>query len=122
MSSRDDCTSLSTLVCERQLTRHEYDIEHRVISIPASESLQATGRALSTSLPQLDQALCRPSPTIPPIHQTVVASDSRQQGQKGIPCGHVTEVFGPPGTGKSSLAYVVRYLSCLKCVDAEFLY
>ncbi|KAF7595283.1 hypothetical protein BBP40_006783 [Aspergillus hancockii] len=73
----------------------------RVVSIPASQSLHAltasvTG-AISTGLPQLDEAIRPPSPEDVPGR----AGDT---GPKGIPCGHVTEVFGPPGVGKTSLA------------------
>ncbi|KAB8079373.1 P-loop containing nucleoside triphosphate hydrolase protein [Aspergillus leporis] len=74
---------------------------NRVVSFPASQSLHAstasvTG-AISTGLPQLDEAVRPPSPEDVPGR----AGDA---GSKGIPCGHVTEVFGPPGVGKTSLA------------------
>jgi ATP-dependent Lon protease len=76
-------------------------IVDRVVSFPASQSLHAstasvTG-AISTGLPQLDEAVRPPSPEDVPGR----AGDA---GSKGIPCGHVTEVFGPPGVGKTSLA------------------
>ncbi|KAL2847459.1 P-loop containing nucleoside triphosphate hydrolase protein [Aspergillus pseudoustus] len=67
-----------------------------VVSFPASQSLQAPAAlragAVSTGLPRLDDAIC-PLPL-------------EEQGDipQGIPQGHVTEVFGPPGVGKTSLA------------------
>ncbi|KAL5340390.1 P-loop containing nucleoside triphosphate hydrolase protein [Aspergillus crustosus] len=68
-----------------------------VISFPASQSLQAstllrTG-AISTGLPRLDDAICPPS-----------VEEDDDVDPRGIPKGHVTEVFGPPGVGKTSLA------------------
>ncbi|KAL4892425.1 P-loop containing nucleoside triphosphate hydrolase protein [Aspergillus ambiguus] len=68
----------------------------RVVSFPASQSLHAstasTAGVISTGIPQLDEAICA-SPTSVSVPET-----------KGIPRGHVTEVFGPPGVGKTSLA------------------
>ncbi|KAL3457386.1 P-loop containing nucleoside triphosphate hydrolase protein [Aspergillus heterothallicus] len=67
-----------------------------VISFPASQSLQAsTGSragAVSTSLPRLDDAICP------------LSFENQGDTPQGIPQGHVTEVFGPPGVGKTSLA------------------
>ncbi|KAJ5095041.1 hypothetical protein N7532_007332 [Penicillium argentinense] len=60
-----------------------------VISISASQSLNASATAappISTGLTRLDEAL----------------DDSLERG--GILRGQVTEVFGPPGAGKTSLA------------------
>ncbi|GIK03909.1 hypothetical protein Aspvir_007984 [Aspergillus viridinutans] len=74
----------------------------RVISFPASQYLHASTAspvpgAISTGLPRLDQAI------------NLVSSDEPSQSLSdatlgGIPCGHVTEVFGPPGVGKTALA------------------
>ncbi|KAL3471841.1 P-loop containing nucleoside triphosphate hydrolase protein [Aspergillus californicus] len=67
-----------------------------VVSFPASQSLQVSGvseiGAISTGLSQLDVAICPPS---------TVEGDL---GSRGISKGHVTEVFGPPGVGKTALA------------------
>ncbi|EAU32890.1 conserved hypothetical protein [Aspergillus terreus NIH2624] len=72
----------------------------RVVSFPASQSLHAstasTPGAISTGIPRLDEAIC-------PRSTDETASDS-VPATKGIPRGHVTEVFGPPGVGKTSLA------------------
>lgn len=62
-----------------------------VVSISASQSLTAsltTRQPIPTGLPRLDSAL----------------DDSIDQQKPGILRGHVTEVFGPPGVGKTSLA------------------
>ncbi|KAL5356798.1 P-loop containing nucleoside triphosphate hydrolase protein [Aspergillus floccosus] len=73
----------------------------RVISFPASQSLHAstasTLGAISTGIPRLDEAIC------PGSADETAASDS-VPATKGIPRGHVTEVFGPPGVGKTFLA------------------
>ncbi|KAJ9248133.1 hypothetical protein DTO207G8_7574 [Paecilomyces variotii] len=73
---------------------------HRVISLPASQSLRASAVSapgpLPTGLERLDEALSLSAPGISPSTQS--------QRSKGIPRGHVTEVFGPPGVGKTSLA------------------
>ncbi|KAJ5443497.1 uncharacterized protein N7458_007369 [Penicillium daleae] len=64
-----------------------------VISISASQSLNASAalrEPISTGLPRLDETL-DDSP-----------ADQRRSG--GILRGQVTEVFGPPGVGKTSLA------------------
>ncbi|KAJ5812416.1 hypothetical protein N7474_008717 [Penicillium riverlandense] len=63
-----------------------------VVSISASQSLNAsatTQAAISTGLTRLDEALND-------------ATDEKRPG--GILRGQITEVFGPPGVGKTSLA------------------
>ncbi|GIJ91308.1 hypothetical protein Asppvi_010273 [Aspergillus pseudoviridinutans] len=74
----------------------------RVISFPASQYLHASTAsavpsAISTGLPLLDQAIS-PAPSDEP------SQSSNDATLGGIPCGHVTEVFGPPGAGKTALA------------------
>ncbi|KAL4784079.1 P-loop containing nucleoside triphosphate hydrolase protein [Aspergillus varians] len=68
-----------------------------VISFPASQSLQASAAlnagAISTGLTQLDDAINPPS-----------TEEEGDIDTRGIPQGQVTEVFGPPGVGKTSLA------------------
>ncbi|KAE8137890.1 P-loop containing nucleoside triphosphate hydrolase protein [Aspergillus pseudotamarii] len=80
---------------------------HRVVSFPASQSLHASAAsaatasgAISTGIPQLDEAIRPPSAEDVLGHTSAINSN-------GIPCGHVTEVFGPPGAGKTSLALSV---------------
>ncbi|BCR91106.1 uncharacterized protein ACHE_60992A [Aspergillus chevalieri] len=74
---------------------------HRVIPISASQSLHAsagasaTPGAISTGLSRLDEALC------PPSGEDVPGSTT---SSPGILCGQVTEVYGPPGVGKTALA------------------
>jgi RecA/RadA recombinase len=63
-----------------------------VVSISASQSLNASAASrdpIATGLPRLDEAL---------------NDFPDQPNQGGILRGHVTEVFGPPGAGKTSLA------------------
>ncbi|KAL4803162.1 P-loop containing nucleoside triphosphate hydrolase protein [Aspergillus unguis] len=68
-----------------------------VVSFPASQSLQASTAldvgAVSTGLSQLDKAIGPP-----------FADRDVEIGAVGIPQGQVTEVYGPPGVGKTSLA------------------
>ncbi|KAE8354104.1 P-loop containing nucleoside triphosphate hydrolase protein [Aspergillus coremiiformis] len=72
-----------------------------VVSFPASQSLHASNAsvnsAISTGIPHLDEAIRPPSPEDVP-------GGNRDAEPNGIPCGHVTEIFGPPGAGKTSLA------------------
>lgn len=78
---------------------------NRVVSIPASQSLHASTAspsspsAISTGLSRLDEALC-------PTSRNALSGLGLKNGlqRRGIPCGHVTEIFGPPGVGKTSLA------------------
>ncbi|KAI9037401.1 uncharacterized protein KD926_000364 [Aspergillus affinis] len=72
---------------------------HRVVSFPASQSLHAStasAPAISTGLSRLDEALC---PSSPDDFPGLTGKET-----KGISEGHVTEVFGPPGVGKTALA------------------
>ncbi|RAH71752.1 uncharacterized protein BO66DRAFT_346489 [Aspergillus aculeatinus CBS 121060] len=76
---------------------------NRVISFPASQSLHAStasaalgNKTVSTGLPQLDEAVT------PPIEDDLQGFGDLQS--KGLPCGHVTEIFGPPGAGKTAIA------------------
>ncbi|KAL5043069.1 hypothetical protein BDW71DRAFT_131642 [Aspergillus fruticulosus] len=68
-----------------------------IVSFSASQPLQASAAlsvgAVSTGLTQLDDAIS------PLSREQDGPADSR-----GIPRGQVTEVFGPPGVGKTSLA------------------
>ncbi|KAL2812668.1 P-loop containing nucleoside triphosphate hydrolase protein [Aspergillus cavernicola] len=67
-----------------------------VVSFPASQSLQASATlragAISTGLTRLDDAIYPPS------------AEEGDVDSRGISQGHVTEVFGPPGVGKTYLA------------------
>ncbi|EAW11999.1 uncharacterized protein ACLA_007580 [Aspergillus clavatus NRRL 1] len=74
----------------------------RVISFPASQYLHAStaspgSGSISTGLPRLDEA-------ISPVSLDESPEASGEDVTRGILCGHVTEVFGPPGVGKTSLA------------------
>ncbi|EHA23796.1 hypothetical protein CBS63078_2221 [Aspergillus niger] len=87
---------------------------HRVISFPASQSLHAStafpdaasGRnAIPTGLVALDEAISAPVT----LSSSTTNERIRESGEgeverlKGLPVGHVTEVFGPPGAGKTML-------------------
>ncbi|TPR07794.1 Proteasome subunit family protein [Aspergillus niger] len=90
---------------------------HRVISFPASQSLHAStafpdaasGRnAIPTGLVALDEAISAPVT----LSSSTTNERIRESGEgeverlKGLPVGHVTEVFGPPGAGKTMLGDV----------------
>ena len=51
------------------------------------------GRNVSTTLGPLDSALRNPS--------SAALDDSGSSG--GVPCGKVSEIYGPPGVGKTTL-------------------
>ncbi|OJJ72324.1 hypothetical protein ASPBRDRAFT_29309 [Aspergillus brasiliensis CBS 101740] len=92
---------------------------HRVISFPASQSLHAStafipdaasGRNnIPIGLAALDEAISVPGPlssstTTTAINERIRGFDGGDGEQlKGLPVGHVTEVFGPPGAGKTML-------------------
>ncbi|KAL1997622.1 hypothetical protein VTN02DRAFT_1256 [Thermoascus thermophilus] len=93
---------------------------HRIISLPASQSLRATtasasasasaaasasagSGAIPTGLDRLDEALSSRGGA-PRGTQGATWTQSAPHRPKGIPRGQVTEVFGPPGVGKTSLA------------------
>lgn len=93
-----------------ELTTHP----DRVISFPASQSLHAStafsdaasGRnAIPTGLVALDEAISAPVT----LSSSTTNERIRESGEgeverlKGLPVGHVTEVFGPPGAGKTML-------------------
>nr|XP_001391285.2 hypothetical protein ANI_1_1566064 [Aspergillus niger CBS 513.88] len=94
---------------------------HRVISFPASQSLHAStafpdaasGRnAIPTGLVALDEAISAPVT----LSSSTTNERIRESGEgeverlKGLPVGHVTEVFGPPGAGKTMLGPRLRKL------------
>lgn len=96
----DIATWISNQIEDNQLTPLD-----RVISFPASQSLHAStasaalgNKTVSTGLPQLDEAVT------PPIEDDLQGFGDLQS--KGLPCGHVTEIFGPPGAGKTAIAFV----------------
>ncbi|RAH63089.1 P-loop containing nucleoside triphosphate hydrolase protein [Aspergillus piperis CBS 112811] len=88
---------------------------HRVISFPASQSLHAStafpdaaasGRkAIPTGLVALDEAISISAPVISTTSNERIREFTEGKGNqlKGLPVGHVTEVFGPPGAGKTML-------------------
>ncbi|ETN42671.1 uncharacterized protein HMPREF1541_01828 [Cyphellophora europaea CBS 101466] len=64
--------------------------EHRLPAISGAQALQdelQRARGVPTSLPSLDRRLNQRNSAIP---------------CDGIRCGHVTEVYGPPGSGKTT--------------------
>ncbi|GLA33962.1 hypothetical protein AnigIFM63309_003986 [Aspergillus niger] len=87
---------------------------HRVISFPASQSLHAStafpdaasGRnAIPTGLVALDEAISAPvTLSSTTTNERICESgEGEVERRKGLPVGHVTEVFGPPGAGKTML-------------------
>lgn len=100
---------------ELKLTNYSPD---RVISFPASQSLHAStafpdaaasGRkAIPTGLVALDEAISISAPVISTTSNERIREFTEGKGEqlKGLPVGHVTEVFGPPGAGKTMLGWV----------------
>ncbi|PYH30992.1 uncharacterized protein BO87DRAFT_365893 [Aspergillus neoniger CBS 115656] len=86
---------------------------HRVISFPASQSLHAStafpdaasGRkAIPTGLVALDEAISAPVISSSTTNERIREfTEEKGEQLKGLPVGHVTEVFGPPGAGKTML-------------------
>ncbi|XRM38577.1 hypothetical protein ABZX51_001980 [Aspergillus tubingensis] len=86
---------------------------HRVISFPASQSLHAStafpdaasGRnVIPTGLVALDEAISAPVISSSTTNERIREfSEGKGEQLKGLPVGHVTEVFGPPGAGKTML-------------------
>ncbi|PWY62602.1 P-loop containing nucleoside triphosphate hydrolase protein [Aspergillus eucalypticola CBS 122712] len=85
---------------------------HRVISFPASQSLlastafpdAASGRkAIPTGLVALDEAISAPVILTTSNERIREFTEGKGEQLKGLPVGHVTEVFGPPGAGKTML-------------------
>ncbi|RAK89855.1 P-loop containing nucleoside triphosphate hydrolase protein [Aspergillus costaricaensis CBS 115574] len=85
---------------------------HRVISFPASQSLHAStafpdaasGRkAIPTGLVALDEAISAPVISTTTNERIREFTEGKGEQLKGLPVGHVTEVFGPPGAGKTML-------------------
>ena len=77
-------------------------VPDRVVPVSASQSLHASSAsrcrgAVSTGLPHLDWAIYPGLDGNP----TGLKDDRKTQG---VPSGRVTEIFGPPGAGKTSLA------------------
>ncbi|KAL2356398.1 P-loop containing nucleoside triphosphate hydrolase protein [Cryomyces antarcticus] len=72
---------------------------HRLPTVSATQALQdlksTAPRAISTGLSQLDHLLSR---------QDVALTDGEGAGGGGLERGKVTELWGPPGVGKTALA------------------
>ena len=72
----------------------------RLPTVSASEALQGLtsprDKRISTGLPRLDDIL----------HGKDETSQTENAQPGGLARAHLTEVYGPPGVGKTSLAYV----------------
>lgn len=86
-------------------------LQDRLPTVSASQALRHISstprRPIPTGLKSLDAFLQGrehedSSQTVPPV---------------GIPRGEVTEIYGPPGVGKTTLAYVDRFLCDINCAD-----
>jgi hypothetical protein len=74
--------------------------------VSATQALQklrtAPSKNVSTGLPRLDELLTKARP-MPP-------SGSKVDNAKGLCCGHIADVYGPPGSGKTALWYNIYLL------------
>ncbi|ERF76701.1 hypothetical protein EPUS_02240 [Endocarpon pusillum Z07020] len=82
---------------EADISNFSTSSSHRLPTISASQALQnaasSLNKAISTSLPRLDQSL---------LPVTTTSNGSPSIG--GLPRGQLTEIYGPPGVGKTALA------------------
>ncbi|KAI9768400.1 MAG: hypothetical protein M1835_006882 [Candelina submexicana] len=74
---------------------------HRLPTVSASQALQSIGslksRTISTGLKTVDGIL----------QGRYTSQQVQRHGKGGLPRGHVTEVYGPPGVGKTAFAMQV---------------
>ncbi|KAI9704731.1 MAG: hypothetical protein M1836_006511 [Candelina mexicana] len=74
---------------------------HRLPTVSASQALQSIGslksRTISTGLKTVDGIL----------QGRYTGQQVQRHGKGGLPRGHVTEVYGPPGVGKTAFAMQV---------------
>lgn len=82
-----------------------------MVPIAASQSLYASTDttsaapgAIATGLPSLDEALCPTAVEEDPGLSSISSTPQASASCRGLRCGQVTEVYGPPGVGKTSLA------------------
>ena len=77
------------------------DLQDRLATLSASEALQrltsGSPKSISTGLSRVDALL----------QNRVIDSSSQGSLNGGLTRGHVTEVYGPPGVGKSTFAWVL---------------
>jgi hypothetical protein len=102
-STRQSCNA--SLDTEPKLT-----LADRLPTVSASQALDDLGcdasTHVSTGLEGLDRSLLGP-----------VAFDSQDAVVKGgVQRGQVTEIWGPPGSGKTALGYVYCHIVWLCCV------
>lgn len=91
---------------EPDVTNFSTSSEHKLPAVSGAQALQdelRRARGISTSLPSLDQSLSQPGI----LHTS-----------NGIRRGCVTEVFGPPGSGKSTFGMQIA-VNALDSCDAD---
>ena len=81
------------------------DVRDRLATLSASEALQrltsGSSKSISTGLSRVDALL----------QNREIRSSSQDNLNGGLARGHVTEVYGPPGVGKSTFAWVLPHLN-----------
>ena len=79
------------------------DVQDRLATLSASEALQrltsGSSKSISTGLSRVDALL----------QNREIDSSSQDSLNGGLTRGHVTEVYGPPGVGKSTFAWVLPH-------------
>ena len=81
---------------------HLADVQDRLPTLSASDVLQnltsGSSKCISTGLPRVDALLqCRQLDSFGQTHR-----------DGGLTRGHVAEIYGPPGVGKSTFAWVLK--------------
>jgi RecA/RadA recombinase len=105
-------SNVGILTCHDLLMTSSFQIMHSAtISIDEVETLKATVSAAVAAVPQTCLALLRKIQTLRRISTGIAGLDAITQG--GISIGRITEISGPPGSGKTHLC-VGCTVQCLR--------
>ncbi|KAI9714637.1 MAG: hypothetical protein M1812_006302 [Candelaria pacifica] len=85
-------------MAHKDITNYTSSSPHRLPTISASQALQSINssktRTISTGLKTIDDLL----------QGRYTGTQAKRNGRGGLSRGHVTEIYGPPGVGKTSFA------------------